>query len=83
VVVLLRLACLGVTNALAMPRLPPMSNRTKDAEILAPQRPPQGERVRFIPADRAFLSALLHRLPRDAPRQIRLLLMRSEAKIPS
>ena len=32
---LLRLAYLGVTNALAMPRLLPMSNRDKDVEILA------------------------------------------------
>jgi hypothetical protein len=33
--VLLRLAFLGVTNALAMLRLLPMSDRAKDAEILA------------------------------------------------
>jgi putative transposase len=33
--VLLRLAYLGVTNALAMLRLLPMSNRDKDVEILA------------------------------------------------
>jgi hypothetical protein len=33
--VLLRLAYLGVTNALAMLRLLPMSDRAKDAEILA------------------------------------------------
>lgn len=33
-VVLLRLAYLGVTNALAMLRLLPMSDRAKDAEIL-------------------------------------------------
>jgi hypothetical protein len=71
-----------VTNALAMPRLLPMSNRTKDAEILAPRCQPQGERVRFAPADRAFLSALPHRRPRDTPRQARLL-VRPEAKIPS
>ena len=32
---LLRLAYLGVTNAFAMLRLLPMSNREKDVEILA------------------------------------------------
>jgi hypothetical protein len=33
--VLLRLAHLGVTDAFALPRLLPMSDRDKDAEILA------------------------------------------------
>jgi putative transposase len=76
----LRLAYLGVTNTLAMLRLLPTSDRAKDAEILALrhqitviERQLQGERVRFAPADRAFLAALLHRLPRDALGQIRLL----------
>jgi transposase InsO family protein len=32
-----------------------------------------GEKIRFAPADRAFLAALLHRLPRDVLRRIRLL----------
>jgi hypothetical protein len=78
--VLFRLAYLGVTNTLALLRLLPMSNRDKDAEILALrhqiailERQLGGERVRFIPADRAFLAALLHRLPRDVLRGIRLL----------
>jgi hypothetical protein len=78
--VLLRLAYLGVTNALALLRLLPMSDQAKDAEILALrhqiailERQLRGERVRFIPADRAFLAALLHRLPRDVLRRIRLL----------
>ncbi|MBN6543473.1 integrase core domain-containing protein, partial [Actinacidiphila bryophytorum] len=31
------------------------------------------ERVRFTPSDRAFLAALLHRLPRDVLRRVRLL----------
>jgi hypothetical protein len=73
-------AYLGVTNALAMLlRLLPMSDRAKDAEILALrhqitvlERQLQGVKVRFTPADRAFLAALLHRLPRDVLRQIRL-----------
>jgi hypothetical protein len=78
--VLLRLAYLGVTNALAMLRLLPMSDRAKDAEILALrhqimvlQRQLHGQKVRFTPADRAFLAALLHRLPRDMLHRIRLL----------
>ncbi|MFI5898390.1 integrase core domain-containing protein [Actinoplanes sp. NPDC051513] len=61
---LLRLAYLGVTNALALLRLLPMSDRDKDAEILALrqhvmvlQRQLHGGRVRFAPADRAFLAA--------------------------
>ena len=77
---LLRLAYLGVTNALALLRLLPMSDRAKDAEILALrhqitvlQRQLHGEKVRFTPADRALLAALLHPLPRDVLRQIRLL----------
>jgi transposase len=78
--VLLRLAYLGVTNALAVPRLLPMSDQAKDAEILALrhqitvlQRQLHGEKVRFDPSDRAFLAALLHRLPRDVLRRVRLL----------
>jgi transposase len=78
--VLLRLAYLGVANALAMLRLLPMSDRAKDAEILALrhqivvlERQLRGEKVRFAPADRAFLAALLHRLPRDVLRRVRLL----------
>jgi hypothetical protein len=78
--VLLRLAYLGVANALAMLRLLPMSDRAKDAEILALrhqvmvlQRQLQGQKVRFTPADRALLAALLHRLPRAVLRQVRLL----------
>lgn len=72
---LLRLAYLSVTNALAMLRPLPMGDRAKDAEILALrhqvmvlERQLQGQKIRFVPADRAFLAALLHRLPRDAPR---------------
>jgi hypothetical protein len=68
-----------VTNTLAMLRLLPTSNQAKDAEILALrhqitvlERQLQGAKVRFAPADRAFLAALLHRLPRDVLRRIRL-----------
>ncbi len=77
---LLRLAYLGVTNTLAMLRLLPMSDRTRDAEILALrhqitilERQLHGEKVRFSPADRTLLAALLHALPHDVLRQIRLL----------
>ena len=69
---LLRLAYLSVTNAFALLRLLPMSDRDKDVEILALrhqitvlERQLGRTRPRFSPADRAFLAALLHRLPRD------------------
>lgn len=77
---LLRLAYLTVTNTFAALRLLPMSDRDKDAEILALrhqlavlERQLGDERVRFTPTDRAFLAALSHRLPREALRQLRLL----------
>jgi hypothetical protein len=38
------------------------------------ERQLQGQKVRFTPADRAFLAALPHRLPRAALRRIRLLM---------
>jgi transposase len=78
--VLLRLAYLSVTNAFAMLRLLTMSNRDKDVEILALrhqitvlERQLGKEKVRFAAGDRAFLAALLHRLPRDVLRRVRLL----------
>ncbi|QKV95982.1 transposase [Streptomyces sp. NA02950] len=77
---LLRLAYWGVTNAFAMLRLLPMGDRDKAVEILAlrhqivvlERQLGQG-RVRFTPSDRAFLAALLHRLPVDVLRGVRLL----------
>lgn len=54
--VLLRLAYLGVTNAIA---------------VL--QRQMGKERVRFDTSDRAWLAALLHWLPSDVLRSVRLL----------
>ncbi|MEO3748584.1 hypothetical protein [Plantactinospora sp. B5E13] len=76
---LFRLAYLGVTNTLALPRLLPMSDRDKDTQILAPrhqimvlQRQPHSDRVRFTPADRAWLAALLHPLPRGVLNHLRL-----------
>jgi putative transposase len=78
--VLLRLAYLTVTNTFAVLRLLPMSDRDKDTEILALrhqigvlERQLGEEKVRFTPADRAFLAALVFRLPREALRRLRLL----------
>ncbi|MEU8911599.1 integrase core domain-containing protein [Streptomyces mirabilis] len=77
---LLRLAYLTVTNAFAALRLLPMSDRDKDTEILALrhqitvlERQLGGEKVWFSPSDRAFLAALLHRLPSEVLRRIRLM----------
>lgn len=77
---LLRLAYRGLTNTFAVLRLLPMTDRDKDVEILALrhqigvlQRQLGGPRVRFTPADRALLAALLHRLPRRTLQRLRLL----------
>jgi transposase len=77
---LLRLAYLGITNAFTLLRLLPGSDRDKDAEILALrhqlavlQRQLGEQRVRFEPADRAWLAALLHHLPKPTLRRLRLL----------
>ncbi|WP_231648534.1 integrase core domain-containing protein [Saccharothrix sp. NRRL B-16348] len=78
--VLLRLAYLGVANAFVLLRLLPMSDWDKDVEISALrhqitvlERQLGGDRPWFFPGDRAFLAALLHRLPVDTLRQLRLL----------
>jgi hypothetical protein len=78
--VLLRLAYLGVTNTFALLRLLPRSDRDKNAEILALrhqlavlQRHLGPRQIRFEPADRALLAALLHPLPRPTLRGLRLL----------
>ncbi|GAA0663906.1 hypothetical protein GCM10009535_49480 [Streptomyces thermocarboxydovorans] len=77
---LLRLAYLTVTNAFAALCLLPMSNRDKDAEILALchqimvlERQLGEDRVKFASEDRAFLAALLVPLPRRVLRGPRLL----------
>jgi transposase len=77
--VLLRLAYLGMTNVFALLRLLPVSSRDKDVEILALRHQLlvlQGQlgprKVRFTPADRALLAALLHRLPRDVLKRLHL-----------
>jgi putative transposase len=78
--VLLRLAYLGLTNTFALLRLLPISDRDKDLEILALRhqievlhRQLGDTRVRFTPADRALLAALVHRLPRQTLHKLRLL----------
>ncbi|WP_374212108.1 hypothetical protein [Streptomyces sp. PSAA01] len=76
----LRLAYWGVTHAFAMLRPLPMGDRDKAVEILALrhqivvlERQLGKDRVGFTPSDRAFLAALLHRLPVDVLRGVRLL----------
>ncbi|MFB4304305.1 integrase core domain-containing protein [Actinomadura sp. NTSP31] len=77
---LLQLAYLAVTNAFAILRLLPASDRDKDTEILVLrhqlavlERQLGGQKVRFTLTDRAFLAALLHRLTPEALRRMRLL----------
>jgi len=77
--VLLRLAYPTVTNAFAVLLLLSMTDRGKDAEILAlcrqitvMERQLGGERLRFSPSDRAFPAALPHRFPSQVLRRIRL-----------
>lgn len=77
---LLRLAYLGLMNTFALLRLLPRSDHNKDVEILALRhqitllhRQLDDTRIRFTPTDRAFLAALLHRLPRQTLRSLRLL----------
>jgi transposase InsO family protein len=76
---LLRLAYLSVTNAFALLRLLPRSDRDKDVEILVLRhqitvlkRQLGKTQIRFSPADRPFLAALLHRLPLTTLRQLQL-----------
>jgi putative transposase len=78
--VLLRLAYLGLINTFALLRLFPMTDRDKDIEILVLrhqiavlQRQLGDKRVRFNPADRALLAALLDRLPRQTLQRLRTL----------
>jgi transposase len=78
--VLLRLGYLIVSNVFTMLRLLPMGDRDKDVEILALrhqiailERQLGQQRVHFTTADRALLAALLHRLPRQTLRRLRLL----------
>jgi hypothetical protein len=68
--VLLRLACLAVTNTFTLLRLLPMSDREKDVEILALRHQllvlqRQVGRPAFTDTDHAVLAGLLHHLPRE------------------
>ena len=81
---LLRFAYLSVTNVFTLLRLLPVSDRDKNVEILVLryqitvlQRQLGTTGLRLLPSDRAFLAALLHRLPRDVLGWFRLL-VRSE-----
>jgi putative transposase len=78
--VLLRLVYLSVTNVFGLLRLLPVSDRDKNAEILVLrhqitvlERQLGTTRPRFSRSDRAFLAALLHRLPWDVVGRFRLL----------
>jgi putative transposase len=76
--VLLRLSYLALTNVFAFVRLLPLTDVDKDVEILALRHQlvvlqRQIERPRLAPPDRAFLAALLHRLPRPTLRQMYLI----------
>jgi hypothetical protein len=78
--VLLGLAYPTVSNAFVVLRLLPMSDREKEIEILALRHQITvlehqlgKEKVRFTSSDRAFLAALLHQLPLDVLRGLRLL----------
>ena len=59
-------------------RLPPMSDRDKDVEILALRHQIavlegqlNGQRVGFTTGDRAFLAPLLHLVPKEALHRMR------------
>ncbi|GAA2624695.1 integrase core domain-containing protein [Streptomyces vastus] len=75
---LLRLPYLAVSSVFAFIRLLPMSDVDKDIEILTLRHQlavlqRQTDRPRVTTADRAFLAALLHRLPRPKLRQLHLI----------
>jgi hypothetical protein len=78
--VLVRFAYLAVVHAFAALRLPRMTNREKDVEILAIRhqltvlhRQLGYQRPRLRPEDRALLAALLAPLARVRLRRLRLL----------
>ena len=75
---LLRLPYLALTSVFAFIRLLPMSDTDKDIEILALRHrlvvlQRQIDKPRLTPPGRAFLAALLHRLPRLKLRQLHLI----------
>ncbi|MDX6328681.1 MAG: putative transposase [Streptomycetaceae bacterium] len=75
---LLRLACLAVTNAFSLMRLVPISSREWETEVpvlrhqlAILQR--QSARPAFRVEDRVLLAGLLHGLPRETLRGMQLL----------
>jgi hypothetical protein len=75
--VLLRLSYLALTGMVTLLRLLPMSSTDKDIEILVLRHQlavlkRRVDKPRFTPPGRAFLSALLHRLPRPTLRSLHL-----------
>jgi putative transposase len=74
----LRLPYLALTSVFTLIRLLPMSDSDKNVEILALRHQlailqRQIDKPRLTPPDRAFLAALLHRLPRPTLRQLHLI----------
>ena len=75
---LLRLSYLALTSMITLMRLLAMSNTDKDIEILALRHQlavlqRRVDKPRFTPPDRAFLAALLHKLPRPTLRGLPLI----------
>jgi putative transposase len=76
--VLLRLSYLALTGMVTLLRLLPMSNADEDIEILALRHQlavlqRRVDKPRLTPPDRAFLAALLHKIPRPTLRQLHLI----------
>jgi len=76
--VLLRLSYLAVSSVFTVIRLVPLSDTAKDIEILALRHQlailqRQIDTPRLTGTDRAFLAALLHRLPKVRLRQLQLI----------
>jgi transposase InsO family protein len=76
--VLLRLSYLVLTGMVTLLRLLPMSNTDKDVEILVLRHQlavlqRRVDKPRLTSADRAFLAALLHMIPRPTLRRLHLI----------
>jgi putative transposase len=76
--VFLRLSYLALTGMVTLLWLLPMSNADKDIEILVLRHQlavlqRRVDKPRLIPPDRAFLAALLHKIPRPTLRRLHLI----------